>query len=76
MIKFNDLNIQQEKIYNNLNKSIRRVFKHGKYIMGPEIDRLENFLVMLTKYCITVSSGTDALLISLMALNISKGMKL
>ena len=75
MIKFNDLNIQQEKIYNNLNKSIRRVFKHGKYIMGPEIDRLEKKLssYVNSKYCITVSSGTDALLISLMALNISKG---
>ena len=75
MNKFNDLNIQQEKIYNNLNKSIRRVFKHGKYIMGPEIDRLEKKLssYVNSKYCITVSSGTDALLISLMALNISKG---
>ena len=74
MIKFNDLSRQQNKIYSNIHKSISRVLKHGKYIMGPEISELENKLsnFVNSKYCITVSSGTDALLISLMALNIKK----
>jgi len=74
MIKFNDLSRQQNKIYSNIQKSISRVLKHGKYIMGPEISELENKLSSFvnSKYCITVSSGTDALLISLMALNIKK----
>ena len=42
--------------------------------MGPEILELENKLsnFVNSKYCISVSSGTDALLISLMALNIKK----
>lgn len=75
MIRFNDLNIQQSKIYSNLNKAIKKVLKNGKYIMGPEIDILEKKLSKFvnTKYCITVSSGTDALLLALMSLNISKG---
>ena len=74
MIKFNDLSRQQNKIYSNIHKSISRVLKHGKYIMGPEISELENKLSSFvnSKYCITVSSGKDALLISLMALNIQK----
>ena len=75
MIKFNDLNIQQNKIYQGLNQSFQNVLKHGKYIMGPEIFQLEKKLSKFvnSKHCISVSSGTDALLISLMALNINKG---
>jgi UDP-2-acetamido-2-deoxy-ribo-hexuluronate aminotransferase len=74
MIKFNDLSRQQIKIYSNIHKRISNVLKHGKYIMGPEISELENKLsnFVNSKYCISVSSGTDALLISLMALNIKK----
>ena len=43
--------------------------------MGPEVIELENTLKKFTrsKHCITVSSGTEALLISLMSLNISAG---
>ena len=43
--------------------------------MGSEVQTLEKKLTKLTKskYCVTVSSGTDALLIALMSININKG---
>jgi len=36
-MNFIDLNIQQERIYDNLIQSIKAVLAHGKYIMGPEV---------------------------------------
>ena len=49
---------------------IQRVLDHGQYIMGPEVTELEDKLAAFTgaKHCITVASGTEALLIALMAL--------
>ncbi|RVU42364.1 aminotransferase class I/II-fold pyridoxal phosphate-dependent enzyme, partial [Rubrivivax rivuli] len=54
---------------------IQRVLDHGQYIMGPEVQELETKLAAFTgsKHCITVSSGTEALLISLMALGLKPG---
>ena len=51
------------------------VLEHGQYIMGPEVAELECRLAEYTgaRYCITVASGTEALLISLMALGIGPG---
>ena len=51
---------------------IARVLDHGKYILGPEVEELEETLAAYVgvKHCIAVSSGTDALLISLMALGV------
>jgi len=74
-MKYIDLSKQQKKIKPELDRRIARVLAHGKYIMGPEIKELEERLQDYTgsKYCITVSSGTEALLISLMALNIGPG---
>lgn len=48
---------------------------HGQYIMGPEVDELESALATYTgsKHCITVASGTEALLISLMAIGVKQG---
>ncbi len=72
---FIDLKSQQNKIRSKLDKRISTVLAHGQYIMGPEVYELEERLQNYTdsKYCITVSSGTDALLISLMALGIGSG---
>ncbi len=74
-MKFIDLNLQQKEIKNELDKRISTVLSHGKYIMGPEVYELEEKLQECTgsKHCITVSSGTDALLISLMSLGIGPG---
>ncbi len=72
---FVDLRAQQDRIRSDLEKRIFSVLRHGQYIMGPEIGELEETLANYTgrSYCITCSSGTDALLMSLMALGIGPG---
>jgi UDP-2-acetamido-2-deoxy-ribo-hexuluronate aminotransferase len=54
---------------------IARVLAHGKYILGPEVDELENRLADYcgAKYCITCANGTDALQIALMAIGVGPG---
>jgi UDP-2-acetamido-2-deoxy-ribo-hexuluronate aminotransferase len=71
-IPFIDLKTQQQQISLQLEKNIHQVLHHGKYIMGPEIVELEQKLAEYVgiKHCITVSSGTDALLIAMMALEV------
>jgi UDP-2-acetamido-2-deoxy-ribo-hexuluronate aminotransferase len=51
------------------------VLEHGQHITGPEDKELEEKLQDYrgAKYCISVASGTEALLISLMALGIQPG---
>ena len=74
-MQFIDLNTQQKRIRNKLEKRIEEVLNHGKYIMGPEVFELEDQLAEYVgvKNCITCSSGTDALLIPLLAKNIGPG---
>ncbi|MCE2690692.1 MAG: DegT/DnrJ/EryC1/StrS family aminotransferase [Rubrivivax sp.] len=74
-LQFIDLKAQQDAIRPQLEQRIHRVIHHGQYIMGPEVKELEDKLAAYTgaKHCITVASGTEALLISLMALGIGPG---
>lgn len=74
-IDFIDLKTQQDHIRPALEKNIHRVLAHGQYIMGPEIKQLEERLAEYVgvKHCITVSDGTKALLIAMMALGIKAG---
>lgn len=74
-IDFIDLKTQQDALRPQLEQNIHRVLHHGQYIMGPEVKQLEARLQDYTgaKHCITVASGTEALLISLMALGIQPG---
>lgn len=74
-IDFIDLKTQQDIIRPALENNIHRVLRHGQYIMGPEVRELEEKLETYTeaKHCITVASGTEALLISLMALGVKPG---
>jgi len=74
-MQFIDLSKQQEGIRENIEARIKNVLDSGKYIMGPEIFELEERLAnyVNVKHCITCSSGTDALLISLMAKGIGSG---
>ena len=71
-IPFLDLKSQQIKIKSKINIAIKRVLDHGKYIMGPEVFELEKKLSAYSKVrnVISCSSGTDALLMVLMAKNI------
>ncbi len=75
MIPFIDLAAQQKVIYSRLEERIREVLSHGKYIMGPEIGELEKKLAQFAgvKRVIACSSGTDALLMPLMAYGIGPG---
>ena len=72
---FIDLKSQQRRIRAEIDRRIAAVLDHGQYILGPEIAELEAALCeyLGCRHAITVSSGTDSLLISLMALGIGPG---
>ena len=74
-IPFIDLKAQYAALRDDINARIQRVLDHGQYIMGPEVAELEGRLAAFTgaRHCITVASGTEALLISLMALDLKPG---
>ena len=74
-MEFIDLKSQQTLIKEKINERISVILDHGKYIMGPEVYELEERLseYTKTKFCITCSSGTDALLIPLLAKGIGPG---
>jgi UDP-2-acetamido-2-deoxy-ribo-hexuluronate aminotransferase len=75
MIPFIDLNSQQNRIRPQIDAAIARVLDHGKYIMGPEVLELEEKLAEFVgaKHCLACSSGTDALMLGLMARGIGPG---
>lgn len=70
-----DLGYQQITIRENLEEGIFRVLKHGNYIIGPEVKELETRLgtYVGAKHAIGCASGTDALLMALMAFNVGPG---
>jgi UDP-2-acetamido-2-deoxy-ribo-hexuluronate aminotransferase len=74
-LDFIDLKSQYAALRDNINARIQKVLDHGQYIMGPEVKELETALAAYTgsRHCITVSSGTEALLIVLMALDLKPG---
>lgn len=74
-IEFIDLKTQQQRILPDLERRMKAVLEHGQYVMGPEIKELEEKLAAYVgvKHCISASSGTDTLLIALMALGIGAG---
>lgn len=74
-MQFIDLKTQSDRIEDGLIARLKTVLSHGAYIMGPEVAELESKLSQFVgvKNAITVASGTDALLIALMALDIGPG---
>jgi UDP-2-acetamido-2-deoxy-ribo-hexuluronate aminotransferase len=74
-MEFIDLKSQYAALRAAIDQRIRAVLDHGHYIMGPEVEELEHRLAARTgaRHCITVASGTEALLISLMALGVGPG---
>ncbi|MGH8855855.1 MAG: DegT/DnrJ/EryC1/StrS family aminotransferase [Telluria sp.] len=72
---FIDLKSQYLASRERVNARIQAVLDHGQYIMGPEVAELEGRLGAWTgaRHCITVSSGTEALIIALMALGLEPG---
>jgi UDP-2-acetamido-2-deoxy-ribo-hexuluronate aminotransferase len=75
MIELVDLRAQYEANKAAIDQRIQAVLAHGRFIMGPEVAELEERLEALTgaHHCVTVSSGTEALLIAMMALGITSG---
>jgi dTDP-4-amino-4,6-dideoxygalactose transaminase len=72
---FIDLAFQQKLIRQNIERNIKTVLDHGQYIMGPEISALEKQLAQYVgaNHAIACASGTDALLMALMACGIGPG---
>ena len=71
-MQFIDLKAQYRELKESIDRGIHAVLDHGQYILGPEVGQLEAALAARTgaKHCIACSSGTDALLIAMMALGI------
>lgn len=75
LIPFIDLKSQYEALQESIDARIAAVLRHGQFILGEEVHQLETRLARFTgaPYCITVASGTEALLIALMAIGIKPG---
>lgn len=74
-MEYIDLKAQYLALRADIDARIHRVLDHGQYILGPEVAELEAQLARFTgaAHCITVASGTEALLIALMSLGIGAG---
>lgn len=74
-MQFIDLAAQQKRIRGPIEAGMKRILDHGQYVMGPEIRELEERLAAFTgsRYAVAVASGTDALLMPLMAENTGPG---
>ncbi len=75
MIPFVDLQAQYRALKEDIDAAIAGVIGHGRFIMGPEVAGMEEELAAYsgTRHCVAVASGTEALLIGLMALGIGPG---
>jgi UDP-2-acetamido-2-deoxy-ribo-hexuluronate aminotransferase len=75
MIPLIDLGAQQARIRDKIDAGISRVLDHGMYIMGPEISAIEDRLAKAAgaRHCISCSSGTDALILALLAKGLKPG---
>ena len=74
-IDFANLQLQYQTYKDHIDNNIKSVLKKSNYILGEEVQNLEQELQNFTgsKYAITCSSGTDALLLALMAIDIQPG---
>lgn len=74
-MQFVDLHGQYKELKNQIDQRIQSVLNHGKFILGPEVEELEERLELYTgtKNCVSCANGTDALQISLMALQVGSG---
>ncbi len=74
-IPFIDLKTQYRRVADEVGRGIQAVLESGAYINGPEVARLEERLAGYcgTRYAVGAASGTDALVMALMALNVGPG---
>ena len=74
-MEFIDLKAQYTHLKEKIDARIQKVLDHGHYIMGPEVQELEEKLAHYVgvKHCISCANGTDALQLALMAFDIGEG---
>jgi UDP-2-acetamido-2-deoxy-ribo-hexuluronate aminotransferase len=74
-VPFIDLQKQYARIRDDVGRRMQAVLDHGQYILGPEVAEMEEALAAMagSRHCISVASGTEALLIALMAREIGPG---
>jgi UDP-2-acetamido-2-deoxy-ribo-hexuluronate aminotransferase len=74
-LDFIDLKSQYAALREDINARIQKVLDHGQYILGPEVGEMERRLAEFSgaRECIAVASGTDALLVALLALGVKPG---
>jgi UDP-2-acetamido-2-deoxy-ribo-hexuluronate aminotransferase len=74
-MQFIDLKEQQKRIRTKIDRNISAVLDHGQYILGPEVRELERQLAEYVgvKHALSCASGTDALLMALMAYDVGPG---
>jgi UDP-2-acetamido-2-deoxy-ribo-hexuluronate aminotransferase len=74
-MNFIDLKVQYQSIKADVDARIHAVLDHGQYIMGPEVQELESILAdyVGVKHCIANASGTDALMLAMLACDLKPG---
>jgi dTDP-4-amino-4,6-dideoxygalactose transaminase len=74
-VPFVDLSAQRLILGGRIDQRLASVMDHCQFILGPEVDELEDILAQRTnrRHCVTCASGTDALQIALMALDVVPG---
>ncbi len=74
-MEFCDLKAQYRRLKPRVDARIQEVLEHGRFILGPEVRELEERLAARVgaRHCLSCASGTDALLLALMALGVGEG---
>lgn len=74
-IQFIDLLAQRRRLGPRIDRAVARVLDHGRFILGPEVNELEERLQAFcgARHCITCANGTDALELALSAMHIGPG---
>ncbi len=74
-MQFRDLSVQYHKLKPEIDNAIRSVLESSHFILGEHVNEIENQLAEYVgrRHCISCANGTDALQLSLMALNVGAG---
>ena len=74
-VPYLDLRIENKINQKNLINCVKKIFSHGKFIEGPEVEKFESTMsiYLKKKYAVGLSSGSSALYLSLKSLGIGRG---
>jgi dTDP-4-amino-4,6-dideoxygalactose transaminase len=74
-VPFIDIGAQRRRLGKSVDEAVSRVLAHCQFINGPEVARLEAELATFSgaKHVVSCASGTDALLMVLMAMDVGRG---